>query len=292
MTTSDPQADVTDVVVELVVVGGPDEVDLASADLWAAGATAIGEVSSSSLGLTDGDGVGSVTLTASFPTATAARQVAAELGGTAVVVDRSWQEQWKAFAQPVNVSAGLVVVPAWRPVEIDDDRLVVRIDPGGCFGSGTHASTRFVLRWLVEHPPVAKAVLDVGCGSGILSVTAARLGAASVTAVDIDPEAVRITRSNAAENEVATLVDASTQHLDEIGSGFDLALVNVTAGVHAVLGTQVVAALDEGATVVVAGLLPGQWRHVVDAYPGMIERGRAIVDGWEGLVLQKLFLQM
>jgi ribosomal protein L11 methyltransferase len=296
-----------DVVVELDVVGGADAVALASADLWASGATAIGETSGGlsgqvSLGgpgdLGD-DGVGpsdevgerapgGVTLVASFPTPGAARAVAVELGGRAVeVTDTSWRDRWKDFAQPVTVGDDLVVAPTWRDVAVGDGRLVVHIDPGPCFGSGSHPSTRLLLARLMDDPPAGRRVLDVGCGSGILSVTAALLGAASVVAVDIDPDAVTATVRNASFNAVGSAVSASSVPLSEVGHDFDLVLVNVTAGVHAVVGPASAAAARPGATLLLAGLLPGQWRHVADAYPATVVLDRPSLEGWEGVVLRR-----
>jgi ribosomal protein L11 methyltransferase len=263
-----------DVVVLVEVVGGGEQVELAAADLWAAGATAVAE-----------SGTDVVTLTASFPNPEAARTVAAEIGGEAVeITDTSWQDRWKEFAEPVEVGE-LVVAPAWREVAVGDGRLVVRIDPGPCFGSGTHASTRLLLGELMERAPLAGTVLDVGCGSGILSVTAALLGA-TVTAIDIDPDAVTYTRENAAANEVAERVRVSTDPVEATGGGFELALVNVTAGVHSVLGPAVMAAVRPGGTLLLAGLLPGQWRHVTGAYTGAELLDRRILDGWEGATLR------
>lgn len=275
-----PEPDVIDgspdVVVVLDVAGGPERAELAAADLWAAGATAVEE-----------SGTGVVRLTASFPTAEAARTVAAEMGGRAVeITDTSWRDRWKRFAGPVEVGGSLVVAPAWREVAVGGGRLVVRIDPGPCFGSGTHPSTRLVLGLLMELAPLAGRVLDVGCGSGILSVTAALLGA-TVTAVDVDPEAVTYTRSNAVANGVGKRVRVSTDPVDAAGEDFDLALVNVTAGVHAALGPAVTAAVRRGGTLLLAGLLPGQWRHVAEAYRPTTLVDRPVLDGWEGAVLRR-----
>jgi ribosomal protein L11 methyltransferase len=309
MAPSEPHPDVTvvgglplDVVVELDVAGGSDAVELASDRLWAGGATAVGETVGGLAGSGRAGGAGErggvvVTLVASFPTPAAARVVAAEVGGRAVeVTDVSWRDRWKDFAGPVEIGQGLVVAPAWREVEVrgaevgaGGSRLVVRIDPGPCFGSGTHPSTRLVLAELLAAPPVGAAVFDVGCGSGILSVTAAMLGATSVTAVDVDPDAVTATTANAAANGVSDRVVASTTTAAEVVAGgatrFDLVLVNVTAGVHAVIGPDAAGAARPGATLVLAGLLPGQWRHVAGAYPGTSMVRRPDLDGWEGVVL-------
>jgi ribosomal protein L11 methyltransferase len=266
---------VADVVVVLGVAGGPERVELAAADLWAAGATAVEE-----------SGTDAVTLTAAFPSPEAARTVAAEMGGRAVeVTDTSWRDHWKRFAEPVDVGA-LVVAPAWREVTVGDGRLVVRIDPGPCFGSGTHPSTRLLLGLLMDRAPLTGSVLDVGCGSGILSVTAALLGA-TVTAIDIDPDAVTYTRQNAAANGVSDRVRVSTDPVEAAGSGFDLAMVNVTAGVHVALGPAVTEAVRPGGTLLLAGLLPGQWRHVAGAYAGAVLVDRPALEGWEGAALRR-----
>jgi ribosomal protein L11 methyltransferase len=230
------------------------------------------------------------------------------VGGTVVAIEPAeWQDRWKDFAQPVAVGEALVIAPAWREIQLETDvvgatakradqhlerpaPLVIRIDPGPCFGSGTHPSSRLILGQLMDLASrgglAGLRVLDVGCGSGILSVTAAALGAA-VTAVDIDPDAVRYTESNAAANGVSDLVSATTGPVTDLGGGFDLALINVTAGVHAVVGPVTAAAVHAGATLFLAGLLPGQWRHVAGAYPGTTVGARPVLDGWEGVVLTK-----
>jgi ribosomal protein L11 methyltransferase len=223
-------------------------------------------------------------LTASFPTGEAARVVAAEVGGRVVEVDGAWADAWRRFAQPVEVGETLVVVPAWQTVPVGD-RLALEIDPGACFGSGTHPSTRLLLKLLVEQPPEGLRVLDVGTGSGILAVAAARLGAGSVTAIDVDPAAVAITNANAARNAVANRIHASTSPVAKVGARFDLALINVTAGVHAELGAEVAAAVRPQGQLWLAGLLPGQWRHIQDAYPGCRTATRLELDGWTGAAL-------
>ena len=262
---------------------GPDPVELAAAALWAEGATAV-EVRE------DREGA---TLLAGYPTAAAAEAVAGRLGPdygavAEAVTDNGWQDAWRAWVQPVPVGDGLLVVPAWRPVPVGTGRLVLEIDSGPCFGSGTHASTRLILGWLDRHPPVGADVLDVGTGSGILAVAAARLGARAVTAIDIDPAAVEITQANATRNGVASDVHASTAPVAEVaGSGADVVLVNVTAGVHAAIGPDCTRAVRPGGSLAVAGLLPAQWDHVAHAYRGLVLAERLELDGWEGAVLTR-----
>lgn len=265
-----------DLIVQLSVPAA--EAELAADQMWQAGATAVGL-----------DEAGpSTTITASFPTPAAAREVAAELAGRGaalVEVDPAWRDTWREFAQPVEVGTGLVVAPAWRDVPVGAGRLVLRIDPGHCFGSGSHPSTRLILAALDREPPAGASVLDAGCGSGILSVAAARLGAASVTAVDIDPAAVQVTADNASANGVADRVTPSTTPVADLTGGFDLALVNVTAAVQATLGPDVTRLVRPGGRILLAGLLPGQWRHVAGAYDGATVTQLTELDGWEGVEL-------
>ena len=278
--------DVTDegdaaVLVRVRVAPGA-EADLAADALWAEGATAV-EVRD--------DAEGS-TLLAGYPTAEAGRAVAARLGpalGAAVetVDGTDWQDAWRQWVHPVPVGGGLLVVPAWRPVPLGSRRLALEIDPGACFGSGTHASSRLVLAWLDRHPPVRLDVADVGTGSGILAVAAARLGALHVRAVDIDPAAVPVTRANAERNGVGPTIDVSTDPVETLPEECaDLVLVNVTAGVHAQIGAHCCRLLRPGGWLVLAGLLPGQWQHVTSVYARLETVEHIRMDGWEGAWLQ------
>jgi ribosomal protein L11 methyltransferase len=251
----------------------PGRVEVAAMQLWDEGATAV-EVREDEV-------------VASFPSPAAAETVAAMVGATAERVPDGWRDAWKEHAGPVEIGQRLVVAPAWRPVPVGSSRLVIEIDPGSCFGSGTHPSTRLALGLLAAEP-LGPSVLDVGTGSGILAVAAARLGARSVTAVDVDPDAVTAARRNAERNGVAEVVHASLTPPTELGGGdFDGALVNVTAGVHASVGADVVAAVRAGGRLYLAGLLPGQWQHLAAAYAGCDALDLPVLDGWCGAVLRR-----
>jgi ribosomal protein L11 methyltransferase len=265
-----------DVVVELPVDAAGAE--LAAAELWASGATAVHHRES----VTPGRDL----LVASFPSEAACRQVAGALGGTVVRVPAHvWRDAWRAHA--VAVDAGpILVVPAWRAVPLAPGRVVLEIDPGACFGSGSHPSTRLILETLARDPPVGLEVLDVGTGSGILAVAAARLGAHHVRALDLDPEAVTATVLNAERNRVADRIEASTTPIGQVGARFDLVLVNVTAAVQVDLAADVVRAARPGGRLVLAGLLPGQWPHVQQAYPGCQVVRELSLDGWVGALLE------
>lgn len=268
---------------------GGDPAELVAAQLWAEGATAV-EVREDTSG---------VTLVAGYPTEAAARLVAGRLSAHLEVAletisDVSWREAWKAWVGPVEVGERLLVVPAWRVAsgEAGTGRTQIAIDPGGCFGSGTHATTRMLLSWLDGHPPVGLDVTDVGTGSGILAVTAARMGATLVTALDIEPEAVAVTTANAVRNAVADRVRASQISVSDLPeASADLVLVNVTAGTHADIGGHCAGLVRSGGQLLVSGLLPGQWQHIEHCYRGLSLVEPLALEGWEGAVLGRAVLE-
>lgn len=263
-----------DLVVRLVV--GADQAELATDRLWAEGATAVEEQPGE---------VGEVVLVAGFPTPAAAAAVARSVGGQLLEVEEStWRDVWRRHAQPVWVGS-LVVAPAWRSVEIGGAGLVVSIDPGGCFGSGSHPTTRIMLGELQQRMAPGASVFDVGTGSGVLAVAAARLGAARVVAVDIEAEAVEITRANAAGNGVAGLVSASTTDAAAVAGTFDVVVANLTAAVLAGLAGALVAAVASDGVLLLSGLLPGQWPHVADRFDALPVVDVVTLEGWVGVVL-------
>lgn len=143
--------------------------------------------------------------------------------GAASDVDAGWSEAWKRFHQPVRIGR-LWVGPPWE--EPDGGRMAVVVDPGQAFGTGAHPTTQLCLRFLLEHEPVS--LLDLGCGSGVLSIAAAKLGYGPVTALDLDDAAVAATRMNAEVNDVELRVDRRDVLSDPLPSA-DLALANIAS---------------------------------------------------------------
>ncbi|SRR5581483_5616738 len=153
-----------------------------------------------------------------------------------VIDEEDWAEAWKANYHPLRLGRHLFIRPLWIEQSGEPGDIVIALDPGQAFGTGTHPSTQLVLEAaedLLENWPGAK-VLDLGCGSGILSIAAVKMGAAQVLALDTDPIAVRATQENAAANGVADQITAQTGSLDSLihaATRFDLALVNILAKV-------------------------------------------------------------
>jgi len=144
---------------------------------------------------------------------------------------RDWLGEWKKNWQPVEVGGRFVVAPPWSEVAAKPDRIVIRIEPGMAFGTGTHETTRLCLAALEKHF-AGGTFFDVGTGTGILAIAAAKLhGSATVEACDTDAEAIEIARANAKLNGVAAQVNFRTGTVEETGASFDCVCANLTADV-------------------------------------------------------------
>lgn len=208
------------------------------------------------------------------------------------VHEDDWAHAWKRFYRPLRVGR-IWILPAWEPVPPDLDGLVVRLDPGMAFGTGTHASTQLCLMEMQaiwpEMPPEPR-VADIGSGSGVLAIAAARLGgaAARVAAVDVDPVAVQATRSNAELNGVA--LDVRRGGPDALPTGaFDLVLANLTLDIHREVAAQLAALAADGGVVVASGIVEDQEAEARDVFSRAGLRARRVraLDGWVALVLAK-----
>lgn len=148
------------------------------------------------------------------------------------VREEDWAEAWKAHYKPLRVGDRFFIRPEWTEAATDPDKLEIVLDPGMAFGTGTHPTTQLCLIGLEKQDVAGKAVLDLGCGSGILGIGAARLGAASIRAVDTDSLAVKSTGENAARNGVLdrfTINEGSLELVLDEGATFDIILVNILA---------------------------------------------------------------
>ena len=201
------------------------------------------------------------------------------------VPETDWVRATQAQFDPILIGGPLWIVPTWHtPPEPDAINLV--LDPGLAFGTGSHPTTRMCLQWLVRERPVG-TVLDYGCGSGILAIAAAKLGAAEVVGVDIDPQAVRSAKDNADANCVtAAFFDASdTLPAPYDTRQYDVVLANILANPLRVLAPALTARLKPGASLVLAGLLAEQAEELIGIYRPWLEmRVGDTQEGWSLLV--------
>ncbi len=151
--------------------------------------------------------------------------------------EEDWAHSWKAFFHPEKISPRIVVKPTWEDYSAERDELVLEIDPGMAFGTGTHPTTALCVQLIEKYLQSGQSLLDIGTGSGILMIAAARLGAAQVTGIDIDEVAVQIARQNLDHNQIATTRWAvSTGGLTTVGDQqFDLVVANILSDVIAIL---------------------------------------------------------
>jgi len=175
-----------------------------------------------------------------------------------------WSSSWKEGFRPLRIGRRTVVVPSWWDYQAQPGDLVLTLDPGMAFGTGLHATTRLCLRALEEHPPEGQRVLDVGCGSGILSIASALHGALLVDAIDNDRLAVTATRENAARNHVADQVRVAWGTLAQSPptptpihdkTGYDMVLANILAEVIIAMAPALARATRPGGIVIMSGIL-------------------------------------
>ncbi|GAB5547556.1 MAG: 50S ribosomal protein L11 methyltransferase [Sandaracinaceae bacterium] len=249
------------------------ESDVVSSVLWDAGATGLEERDATTMDAAAGDGV---TLVAHFDEEADALEavglVTARFDGRFVptvehIVGDDWRERWKAFFHTTRVGERLVVRPSWETHDAQEGDLVIVLDPGQAFGTGTHETTRLVMRELEARVSGGEHVLDVGCGSGILGIAALKLGAARVVAVDVDPIAVRVTDENAEINGVA--IEASTTPVEDVPGRYPIVLANIRSPILIPMTESLVAHLTPGGVLVLSGLLAeeeSEIRAVYDAH--------------------------
>jgi ribosomal protein L11 methyltransferase len=149
-----------------------------------------------------------------------------------VIHEEDWANNWKAYFKPTRIGQHLVIKPSWETYQQQSDDIIIELDPGMAFGTGTHQTTRLcleALERLLHNNDQSMSVLDVGTGSGVLAIAAALMGGAPVIGVDIDADAVAVANHNTAQNGVGTQIACSTTPLEQIPGWFDLVIANILA---------------------------------------------------------------
>lgn len=174
------------------------------------------------------------------------------------VNEEDWADSWKKYYKPIKTGRKIVIVPKWEKYEPAEGEICVLMDPGMAFGTGTHETTRLCASLLEDFVNPGAKVLDVGCGSGILAICAAKLGAGNCFACDIDENAVRIAGENAILNStpnVKTAVSDLLRHVPEIDGGYDVCCANIVADVIIRMAPDVGRFVSDSGVLIVSGII-------------------------------------
>lgn len=186
-----------------------------------------------------------------------------------VIHEEDWANNWKAYFKPTRIGQHLVIKPSWETYQQQPDDVIIELDPGMAFGTGTHQTTRLCLEALERRllsKDHATSVLDVGTGSGVLAIAAALMGGAPIVGVDIDAEAVTVASHNAAKNGVETQMVCSTTPLEQISGQFDLVIANILAEDLVQMRHALAAKLARHGTLILSGILLEREELVVTGF--------------------------
>ena len=202
-----------------------------------------------------------------------------------------WADSWKQYYKPVPLG-GITIVPAWEEYTPREGEIIVRMDPGMAFGTGTHETTRLVIKLMQGEQIKGKRVLDVGTGSGILSICASKLGALSCNAYDIDPVAVKVARDNALSDGCTNITVGVSDLLagvDRTGGKYDVCLANIVADIIIRMMPDMDGCLKEGAPLILSGIIADREGEVVRCCEkhGYRVVKRESENDWVGLLVKK-----
>ncbi len=193
--------------------------------------------------------------------------------------EEDWANSWKKYFKPLKIAKHLVVVPTWEAYEPEPDDIILEMDPGMAFGSGTHETTRLCATLIEENIKQGDKVLDVGTGSGILAIAAAKLGAGSVNAYDIDPVAVKVAEENCLENGCDNIkcgISDLLAGVEKVDGGYDFISANIVADIIVRMAPDIAVFMKKGGLLAVSGIINTQTERVK----------QALIDG--GLTLVKM----
>jgi ribosomal protein L11 methyltransferase len=195
---------------------------------------------------------------------------------TRVIAEEDWANSWKEHFHPLRIGRRFVIKPSWREFDAQPDELIIALDPGMAFGTGLHPTTRMMLEAMEDVIVTGDRVFDVGTGSGILAIAAARLGAAEVLAVDVDPIACSIASENIGLNKVDSVVSVSEGSGGSEGT-FDVVLANIIATVIADLAPTIRGLMKADSRLIVSGIIEERAHLVSEAFA---EAGLEIITTW------------
>lgn len=209
---------------------------------------------------------------------------------TGSISEKEWADNWKKFFKTTEIGEKLVIRPSWEEYDNKDGRKMLSIDPGAAFGTGTHATTRMCLALLEKYVKDGTTLLDIGSGSGILSIAAVLLGAAHADGVDIDPVAVKVAAENAEMNNISEKVTYIKGDLcDKISGKYDVVCANIVADVIISLLENVDRYMKDGGVFICSGIIDVREDDVKEAFDkfGFTVIDDAVCENWRAFALTK-----
>lgn len=203
--------------------------------------------------------------------------------GAEGVNDADWSENWKKYFHATEIGDKLAIVPSWEEYDNKENRKILHIDPGAAFGTGTHATTSLCLSMLENYVAEGSKMLDIGCGSGILSIASVLLGAKTAVGVDIDAQSVKTAKENAELNNVSGKTEYIVGDLaDKISGKYNIVCANIVADVVIRLLGDVRAFMEENAVLLVSGIIDARENDVLAAAEkhGFKVKEKQYKDNW------------
>ncbi len=206
--------------------------------------------------------------------------------------EEDWANSWKAYYKPIRIGERIVIVPAWEKYNAKEDDIIVRMDPGMAFGTGTHETTRLVIGLLEKYVRPDIRVLDVGCGSGILAICAAKLGAGECKAYDIDPVAVKVARENIKDSGLSNVtcdVSDLLRQVDTAYAPYHVICANIVADIIIRMTPHVGRLMDVHSVILASGIIVERAEDVIACFEanGFQIVERAEENGWCALAVKK-----
>ena len=204
--------------------------------------------------------------------------------------EEDWADSWKQYYKPIKIGEKLVVVPMWEKYDANENEIIVKMDPGMAFGTGTHETTRLCATLLEKYVTPSTLMLDVGTGSGILAICASKLGAKKCYAYDIDPVAVRVARENVKDNDVDNIECEVSDLLKGVfDQKYDVIAANIVADIIIRMLPDIGKYMHENTTLVISGIID---ERCEDVYKSIKENSFNIVEeihenGWCAISLRR-----
>ena len=215
-------------------------------------------------------------------------QAKIELNG---VNEEDWANAWRSYYKPLHIGERMVIVPAWEDYEAREGELIVTMDPGMAFGTGSHETTRLVIGLLEKYTKEGCRMLDVGCGSGILAICASKLGAGECFAYDIDPTAVRVAKENVEKSGLANITCGVADLLRGVDESrpYDLITANIVADIIIRMAPDVSKLMHENTVLLVSGIICPRSQDVIDALEqnGLKITERVVENDWCAMAVMK-----